>query len=121
AGVTRRAVTIGAVDRPPSTTAIETLAPLQASEAQRRIEKVVGCPPLVKIDERQRREFQELLDADTLFMGERAPTRPQDRVDRTRVRSRGANDMPDRRGPPGLRSRSRHRASVKPQRHSDRR
>jgi hypothetical protein len=35
-------------------------------ELSRRVEKVVGCPPLVEMDDRQRREFHEaLLDADS--------------------------------------------------------
>jgi hypothetical protein len=39
----------------------------RASEAQRGgVEKVVGHPPLVDIDDRQRREFHEaMLDADS--------------------------------------------------------
>jgi hypothetical protein len=35
-------------------------------ELSRRVEKVVGCPPLVEMDDRQRREFHEaLLDANS--------------------------------------------------------
>jgi hypothetical protein len=37
-----------------------------SAELSRRVEKVVGYPPLCEMDERQRREFHEaLLDADT--------------------------------------------------------
>jgi len=39
---------------------------MASPELSRRVEKVVGYPPLVDMDERQRREFhEELLDADS--------------------------------------------------------
>ena len=40
---------------------------MPSAERSRRVEKVVGYPPLVEMDDRQRREFHEaLLDAVTL-------------------------------------------------------
>jgi hypothetical protein len=39
---------------------------MASAELSRRVEKVVGYPPLVEMDDRQRREFHEaLLDADS--------------------------------------------------------
>jgi hypothetical protein len=39
---------------------------MASAELSRRVEKVVGHPPLVEMDDRQRREFHEaLLDADS--------------------------------------------------------
>jgi hypothetical protein len=39
---------------------------MACAELSRRVEKVVGYPPLVDMDDRQRREFHEaLLDADS--------------------------------------------------------
>jgi hypothetical protein len=39
---------------------------MASAELSRRVERVVGYPPLSEMDERQRREFQEaLLDADS--------------------------------------------------------
>jgi hypothetical protein len=40
---------------------------MASAELSRRVEKVVGYPPLCDMDDRQRSEFHEaLLDADTL-------------------------------------------------------
>ena len=37
-----------------------------SAELSRRVERIVGYPPLVEMDDRQRREFHEaLLDADS--------------------------------------------------------
>jgi hypothetical protein len=39
---------------------------MPSADLSRRVEKVVGYPPLVEMDDRQRREFHEaLLDADS--------------------------------------------------------
>jgi hypothetical protein len=39
---------------------------MASADLSRRVEKVVGYPPLVEMDDRQRREFHEaLLDADS--------------------------------------------------------
>jgi hypothetical protein len=39
---------------------------MASAELSRRVEKVVGYPPLSEVDDRQRREFHEaLLDADS--------------------------------------------------------
>jgi hypothetical protein len=39
---------------------------MASAELSRRVEKVVGYPPLLEMDDRQRREFHEaLLDADS--------------------------------------------------------
>jgi hypothetical protein len=41
-------------------------APMASAELSRRVEKVVGYPPLCEMGDLQRREFQEaLLDADS--------------------------------------------------------
>jgi len=55
-------------------------------QKRRRVEKVVGYPPLVEMDDRQRREFHEaLLDADSFEDPElrrqppRLPTRARGR------------------------------------------
>jgi hypothetical protein len=40
---------------------------MASAELSRRVEKVVGYPPLHELDDRQRREFHEaLLNADTI-------------------------------------------------------
>jgi hypothetical protein len=40
---------------------------MASAELSRRVERVVGYPPLLEMDERRRREFHEaLLDADTI-------------------------------------------------------
>jgi hypothetical protein len=49
------------------------------SGLRRRVEKVVGYPPLVEMDDRQRREFHEaLLEADSFedLPGKNGPERP---------------------------------------------
>jgi hypothetical protein len=43
---------------------------MASAELSRRVEKVVGYPPLSEMSDHQRREFQEaLFDADSLELG----------------------------------------------------
>jgi hypothetical protein len=51
---------------------------MASAELSRRVGKVVGCTPVVDMDDRQRRGFHEaLLDADTFEDPEHRATGPQ--------------------------------------------
>jgi hypothetical protein len=73
---------------------------MASAELSRRVEKVVGYPPLSEMGEKQRREFQEaLLDADTF---EDLPGKWQAAILRWSKTCRSAYSAPDDYGNAGV-------------------